>query len=120
MVGILNKAEFEAYLRGVGQWGSQPQHTAEQWDTTWAALCQQLGCGSSRGVTADSFSTWWGSCTSAIASTTLRKTLGPFSAICREPCCVSSAVSPPGCWMFAVVCVFGLPCIDSLLDLTCV
>ena len=51
--GKLSKAEYEAYLRGIGAWGSG-SYTDEEWDERWPEECKQMESGTD-GISREGF-----------------------------------------------------------------
>ena len=52
--GVLDKAEYEAYLKGIGQWSSGP-YTDEKWDERWPEECESLESTAEEGIGREAF-----------------------------------------------------------------
>ena len=48
--GRLDKAAYQRYLRGVGEWGTN-RYTEGRWDDEWPKDYKLLGCTAATGVT---------------------------------------------------------------------
>ena len=53
--GRLDKAAYQRYLRGIGDWGSIEDFTDAGWDVRWPKDCELFGCTAATGVTREGF-----------------------------------------------------------------